>query len=350
MKFSHFESLLEKKIAPALSGVTPGVQLQVHQAGKKIADLSVGTVYPYYDLASLTKVIFTVQTFMRAFDEQKWNLKSKVRDFLGWFQHDTLIVDLLTHSSGLVWWMPLYEQIALQNTRLEKWSVLAETLRSLELQPQDKSVYSDVGFLTLGLILESMYDRSLDEVWLRTREIFYSATTLNFHIDNQTDTKKDLFAPTEICKWRGRLLQGEVHDENAWSLGGVSTHAGLFGSIDDLGWYAQQLRAQYLGLPMIHVKSKTQKMFATRARPEGAGDWALGFMMPTPETGSSGKYFSKNSIGHTGFTGTSIWYDPQTDLSVAILSNRVFLGRENKAFAKLRPEIHNWIIESLRRS
>jgi len=145
-------------------------------------------------------------------------------------------------------------------------------------------------------------------------------------------------------------MQGEVHDDNAWSLGGVSSHAGLFGSIDDLGWFGLFIRGQLQGISRTLIKQKTAQLFATRSLPLGRGDWALGYMMPTPGASSSGDYFSPYSIGHTGFTGTSFWYDPAQDMIVAILSNRVAFGREREVFKELRPKIHNWIVEGLRRA
>jgi CubicO group peptidase (beta-lactamase class C family) len=127
----------------------------------------------------------------------------------------------------------------------------------------------------------------------------------------------------------------------------VSTHAGLFGSIDDLACYGLQLRAQLRGLAGARVSQATAQLFAQRAIAREVGDWALGFMMPSPQGASCGRYFSPESIGHTGFTGTSIWYDPTRDLLVTILSNRVFSGRENKGFLTLRPQMHDWVVESL---
>src|SRR5262249_6059003 len=99
------------------------------------------------------------------------------------------------------------------------------------------------------------------------------------------------YAPTERCPWRGRLVQGEVHDENAWALGGLSSHAGLFGSIDDVSWYGLFLRSQLMGISKTFLKSRTVKVFTNRARSLGKGDWALGFMMPTPGSSSCGDYF-----------------------------------------------------------
>ena len=119
---------------------------------------------------------------------------------------------------------------------------------------------------------------------------------------------------------------------------------------DDLGWHALNIRSQLLGIARYEVKQKTAQLFAKRAVEEGKGDWALGFMMPTPGQASCGHYFDLSSIGHTGFTGTSTWYDPKMDLAVCILSNRLVYGRENNRFKDLRPKIHNWLVEGLRKS
>lgn len=347
---SSFEKNLTKSIEGRLSEAAPGVQVQVHHAGKKVCDISVGTTFPYYDMASLTKIIFTVQAMMRAFDEKKWNLKSKVSEFCPWIADQELLVrDLLSHSAGFVWWLPLYEKLDLNTSRINRWTETARILRDLKLEKQDSSVYSDIGFIVLGHVLESMYALPLVNIWEKLKEEFYPGSTFDFNVDNIPKKNLKFYAPTERSQWRGKTMQGEVHDDNTWAMGGISTHAGLFGSIDDLGWFGLFLRSQLKGVSKTAVKQKTALTFASRARPSGKGDWALGYMIPTKGSSSSGKYFSTNSIGHTGFTGTSLWYDPVQDLSVAIVSNRVFLGRDKKEFAQLRPDIHNWIVEGIRR-
>lgn len=350
MKLNRIEQTLLEKIEPALAGAAPGVVVQVYAKGQKKVDLQVGTTFAYYDLASLTKMIFTVQAMMLAYDRGLWTLNDKVKEKLPWFSHDNVMIrDLLSHSSGLVWWLPFFEKIDMQTSELNRWTESARIIRDLRLEDNAVSVYSDVGFITLGHLLETMFDRPLIETWNEVKERFYPKSTLNFHPHNQPVFRQTLYAPTERSEWRKKTIQGEVHDDNSWSFGGVSTHAGLFGSIDDLSSAGLFIRGQLQGLAKTQVKQKTAKRFATRARPEGKGDWALGYMMPTPGNASCGSMFSTNSIGHTGFTGTSFWYDPQDDLFVSILSNRVFLGRDNKAFAQLRPKIHNWIMEAIRR-
>ncbi len=351
VSLSIFEKTLIQKIEDKLPGAAPGVQLQVYQAGRKVGDISVGETYPYYDLASLTKTIFTVQGMIWAFAQEKWNLKTTVQSILHWFPSEkTLVRDLLTHSSGLDWWQPFFESLKVEDSRVHRWTEVQRKIRGLELKPNDVSVYSDVGFILLGCILESLFDKPLIDVWKLVKEEFYPRSGFDFHVDNKPANKEKFYAPTERCDWRGKLLQGEVHDDNTWALGGVSSHAGLFSSIDDVSWYLLFLRSQLKGISRTKVPQKIMKTFTTRARPAGKGDWALGFMMPTPGASSAGNYFSQYSIGHTGFTGTSFWYDPVQDLGVVLLSNRTLLGRENKEFVKLRPMIHNWVIEGLKRS
>jgi CubicO group peptidase (beta-lactamase class C family) len=345
------EKTIIQKLEEGIRDKAPGVMVRAYQGGKIVCDVSVGHTYAYYDLASLTKIIFTVQGMMWAFEMGKWNLESKVSEILPWFQHkEVRIRDLLTHTSGLIWWMPFYQEINMNLSRDERRLQLRDMIQSLKLQEHEQSVYSDVGFLTLGFVLEKLFDKPLLDIWKEIKEKFYAGTTLEFHADNQFTNRVSLYAPTEECPWRKKLIQGEVHDENAWALGGVSTHAGLFGSIDDVSWYALQMRSQLLGIARYSIRQKTAQLFAKRALPEGKGDWALGYMMPTPGSASCGHFFSLDSVGHTGFTGTSIWYDPKMDMAVCILSNRVLYGRDNKAFSKLRPEIHNWIIEAYRKS
>ncbi|MBL7669252.1 MAG: serine hydrolase [Bdellovibrionaceae bacterium] len=351
MKHSVLEKTLTAQIEARLRDVTPGVLVRAYQAGRLVCNISVGETYAYYDLSSLTKIIFSAQAMMLSFDEKKWTLDTRVQEILPWFKHkQVLIQDLLTHSSGLPWWMPFYKELDLTQGWQSRREALRIRIENLGVEPQPVSVYSDVGLIVVGFILEKFFEKNLLEIWNDIKLKFYNGTTLEFHPRNETSHRLGLFAPTEECPWRGKLIQGEVHDENCWAFGGVSTHSGLFGSIDDLGWYSLLLRSQLMGIAKLQIKIKTAQIFAKRARPNGMGDWALGFMLPTPGAASCGGYFALNSIGHTGFTGTSVWYDPKADLSVCILSNRLVYGRENKGFLQLRPDIHSWIVEALKKS
>jgi CubicO group peptidase (beta-lactamase class C family) len=348
MTRSSPEKELALRVTSAISDVTPGVVLRAYLGDEMVRDLRVGDTQRYYDLASLTKIVFTQQALMQAYDQGLWHLASTVGDALPDFNHPEIrITELLTHTSGIEWWRPFYETVdpSLDWQQRRQW--LYSQLQTAPCVRTGKAVYSDLGYMLLGFVLEAWSRKNLLQIWQGLKAGTYPNSSLAFHLDNLSPQPLAQYAPTELCPWRHKRLQGEVHDDNTWSLGGVSTHAGLFGSIDDLACYGLQLRAQLRGLAGARVSQATAQLFAQRAIAREVGDWALGFMMPSPQGASCGRYFSPESIGHTGFTGTSIWYDPTRDLLVTILSNRVFSGRENKGFLTLRPQMHDWVVESL---
>jgi len=350
VKYSSQEAKIAEKLKNSIVDVTPGVSVRAYHLGRLVCDVSVGHTYPYYDLASLTKVIFTQQAIMEAFDKGLWNFETQVRDLLPDFKPQILIKDLLTHTSGLEWWRPFYQSVPLELSWPEKRRWLYQEINNSVVKKSGQAVYSDLGFMLLGFVLEKIHQQDLLSIWQSVKERYYPSTSFDFHVNNKTDKSQDLFAPTEDCPWRQRIMRAEVHDENTWSLGGVSTHAGLFGSIEDVSAFGLNVRSQLQGIARYSIRQKTAQLFATRAIPAESGDWALGYMMPSVEGASCGPHFSVLSIGHTGFTGTSFWYDPRHDLLVLVLSNRVHYGRENRAFVGLRPQIHSWIYESLRRT
>ncbi len=351
MKYTSQENKLIDKIKEAIHDVTPGVTARAYYMGRLVCDISVGQTYPYYDLASMTKVIFTQQAMMEAFDQGRWHLETKVKDILPDFKHEgVLIAELLTHTSGLEWWLPFYQTIEVEKTWQQKRSWIYDQINNSKINKTDKAVYSDLNAILLGFILEKLNEKNIYDVWLALKEKYYPATTLDFHLENKTKLPLQQFAPTEDCAWRKRIMRGEVHDENTFSFGGISTHSGLFGSIEDVSAFGLTVRSQLQGIARYSVRQKTAQLFATRALPVEVGDWAMGYMMPSNENPSCGPHFSVLSIGHTGFTGTSFWYDPRNDLLVLILSNRVHYGRDNQGFKALRPKIHSWIFETLKRT
>jgi serine-type D-Ala-D-Ala carboxypeptidase len=345
---ASLENKLALQLEAAIGNVTPGVVLRAHSGGKVVCDVQVGDARRYYDFASLTKIVFTQQALMQAYDRGAWTLQSTVGDFLPDFSRPQIrLTELLTHTSGLEWWMPFYESIDMALPWQVRRQWLYRQLQAAPCRPTGTAVYTDLGFMLLGFVLEALHGKDLLAVWQDLRDSTYPGSSLAMHVDNQPVHPVEAYAPTELCPWRKKRLQGEVHDDNTWSFGGISTHAGLFGSIDDLAGYGLALRAQMRGLPGARVRAPTAELFTRRAIPREAGDWALGFMLPAIQGASCGSHFSPLSVGHTGFTGTSLWYDPERDLLVSMLSNRVHGGRENKAFLSLRPQIHDWIVEGL---
>lgn len=340
------ENLIRDNVVPL---ATEGVRIRVRKQGQLKADVRVGKTYRYYDLASLTKIIFTNTALMNLHQHEQLKLNENLGSTLFWYKYRNIIVqNLLNHSAGLTWWKPIYQYLQkfsknpTQPNKNVVWEELKEILNSERPNRPGKSVYSDLDYFLLGYLLEQKYQKPLLNIWMELQKDFKLSPDLHFNALNKPKFKRALYAPTERCPWRKKVLRGEVHDDNTWALGGVSSHAGLFGSIDGVDQWLQTLRASYLGKGPL--RKSTVEKFWKRSISSNKGDWALGYMMPSQKS-SSGKYFSKLSVGHTGFTGTSVWYDPKQDFSVIILSNRVHPTRANIEFISKRPLIHDWCYE-----
>jgi CubicO group peptidase (beta-lactamase class C family) len=299
-----------------------------------------------FDLASLTKVIATTTLVMRALDEARLGLDDPVSTWLkewrGLDREGVHIRDLLTHSSGLPAYLPFFRDYA---GRPEFEHTIC-TL-PLEYAPRTQAIYSDLGFILLGFILEDAaaksaaalagaYDpaASLAGQFHRIAS-FVTAEPLAF---TPPRSWRPRVAPTEVDRWRGRLLVGEVHDENAWALGGAAGHAGLFGTAAAVGAFARAMMRTLAGEAVL-AKPETAKLFITRSNVPGSSR-ALGWDTMLP-TSSCGTRLSKSAIGHTGFTGTSLWIDWERDFYVVLLSNRVHPTRENELIRQLRPRFHD---------
>ncbi len=341
-------------ISDELKGVSQGVVIRAYHKGRIAVDDSIGKTYEQYDLASLTKLIFTTTTLMSAVGQGRVTVEKSLADIggLSWFPYqDITLRQLLTHTSGLPWWLPFYdpdeEKQQNQKSREELKNFLGRVIR--DETNSRRAVYSDVGFWVLGFVLEQIYQKSLLDVWCETKNDF-SLENVDFHVDNNFTESIDCYAPTQIKKNRGGVIQGVVDDDNCWAMGGVSTHAGLFGSIDGVGRWVECVRSRYLNQERViegKIDHKIIKEFTRRQLSESIGDWGLGFMKPTVGNSSCGDGFSEESFGHTGFTGTSIWFDPEKDVQVIILSNRVHPLSEPNNFKSLRPKIHNWVMSYL---
>jgi len=196
-------------------------------------------------------------------------------------------------------------------------------------------VYSDVGFILLGLTIERLTDKPLDQAM---KSLVIKPLDLTIRYGPITGN----VAPTEFCAWRQRRIVGEVHDENSATLHGVAGHAGLFGTATD----AAALGQLYLNKGGGFISSRLAQN-ATRTHIEDRG---LGWMMRSPEGSSSGRFFNAASFGHTGFVGTSLWIDPQRELVCALLTNNVFFGRDQlhrDDLTRFRPLFHDTVIAAL---
>ncbi len=306
-----------------------------------------------YDLASLTKVVATTTAAMILHGRGALELDRPVAFYLTDFTEpngttpdllraaraDVTVRDLLAHTSGL----PAYERFFLRARR--KSHVRSEALAlPLEASPGERTLYSDVGFILLGTIIEQVSMKSLDA--------FYEAeitAPLKMHdtLFNPSSALWDRIAPTEEdMEFRKRLIRGEVHDENAWVMGGVAGHAGLFGTAADLARFCSMMLAGGKAGEKQILKSETIRDF-TKPWPaaEGAAR-GLGWDKPN-QPASCGCYFSASSYGHLGFSGTSIWVDPEKELFVILLTNRVHPSRTNDAIRSIRPALHDAIVKGL---
>jgi len=356
-----------QKMGDLWQSSTPGLRIQAHAKGKKILDVGCGQTYEFYDWASVTKIVFTTTALMWKHDQGILGINDPVSRWVPWFpeKNPWRIRDLLSHSAGMTWWYPFYKQVikkTIARTSPEQaWEIFQGILKrrvlaDLRKRPRGesprhppKTVYSDLDFFLLGIALESLSGTTLGTVWGEQRERLGLKST-DFHRGNRSTLhphKK--CAPTEKdLLWRKKTLQGEVHDQNTWSLKGIAPHAGLFGPIDDLSLWGLRLRDAMRGEDSQHFPSaRSVKLFTRRSLPRSRGDWGLGFMLPSKVGASCGKFFSAQSVGHTGFTGTSLWYDPKRDLLVTILSNRIHPSVDNITIRELRPRVHTWIAESL---
>jgi CubicO group peptidase (beta-lactamase class C family) len=359
---SGLENLFLFKLGDEWNDATEGFCIQSFHRGKKIVDIEIGKTYHYYDWASLTKIVFTTTALMRALDEKKYSLRDRVSNWIEWFPHEhpAKIKDLMAHDAGMHWWHPFYKKLntrtSIDDSPEEAWSLFQDVLRSQVLRDikkngvqvsKIKSVYSDLDFFLLGAALGAIEGQTLYATWSKLKDRMGLDDT-DFNRGNKPLHARKFYAPTENDPLRGGTLQGEVHDENTWALKGVAPHAGLFGSIGDLSHFGLLLRKAMRGEKNSAFPSPaTVKKFTTRSIPRSRGDWGLGFVMPSKEKSTAGPLFSMKSVGHTGFTGTSIWYDPVKDLLVTILSNRVHPSRKNTKFQTLRPLLHTWIAEEL---
>jgi len=294
-----------------------------------------------YDLASLTKVVVTTTVAMILVDEGRLDLGKPVSAFLPRFRgkdkDKVTVLNLLTHSSGLDAVAPLYKDTKGKQAFVERVEAM-----DLVFPPGSKSVYSDLGLILLGEILERVAGEPLDS--FAQKRILDPLGMKDTRYRPGPELLPRI-APTERDPWRGRLLRGEVHDENAFAMGGVAPHAGLFGTAGDLARFAQMMLN---GGVLEHHRIVSREVVEQFTRPAGVPDSsrALGWDTPSPNS-SAGDRLSPRSFGHTGFTGTSLWIDPERKLFVILLTNRVHPTRENKAITGVRRAVADAVVDAL---
>lgn len=271
-----------------------------------------------YDVASLSKVVGTTTAIMILYDEKKIGLDDPVVNYISTFgggdKDRVTIRQLLTHTSGLPAGRDIWR---IAQTPLEARALVLNT--NLEGRPGAQYIYSDLGADVLGLIVEVVAGEPLDK--FLTRRVF-EPLGMNETFYRPNDSLRYRIAPTEVTPPRGYPLRGEVHDENAYALGGVAGHAGLFSTAADLSVFAQMMLngGEYNGVQII--TKPTVDLFTSRS----FGHRALGWDTAEGDYGS-GRYLGETAYGHTGFTGTSMWIDPEREMFVILLTNRVHAAR-----------------------
>lgn len=274
-----------------------------------------------YDLASLTKVVGTTTAAMVLFDQGRLDLEAPVSTYLpafsGGWKDSVTVRHLLTHRSGLPAGRDLWR---VARTPDEARAAVLST--NLECKPGQCYIYSDLGADVLGFVIEAIAGESLD-VFLHDK--VFEPLGMNDTFFRPADSLTYRIAPTEIAPPRGYPLKGEVHDENAYALGGVAGHAGLFSTAADLSIFAQMMLngGSYNGVRIL--SDTTVALFTHRA----AGTRALGWDTADGD-GGSGKFLDSRAYGHTGYTGTSIWIDPERQMFVLLLTNRVHAARARR--------------------
>ena len=347
-RFSHAFAILEEAVS---AQAFPGAAVAVTYRGEIVAleafgrftyDPESATVEPntIYDIASVTKVVATTTAAMILYDRGALNLDASIIDFFPEFatepgkQRVTLRM-LLAHSSGL----PAYEKLYKRAATREELIRLAVRI-PLAAPPLSRAEYSDIGFILLGEILARLAGGPLDTFC--AENIFQP-----LHMTSTSFCPREAWRPhipptIDDRDFRRRIIQGEVHDENASVMGGVSGHAGVFSNAGDLAQFGLcMLRG---GSPL--VKASTLELFTRRETVPQGTSRALGWDTPSSPS-QSGQHFSSRSFGHLGYTGTSIWCDPVRQLCVALLTNRVWPDCSSQAIKYVRPKFHDAVVTAL---
>jgi CubicO group peptidase (beta-lactamase class C family) len=333
--------------------VTPGAVVAVTQQEKLIAWKAFGRftydddspgVQPQtvFDLASVTKAVATTTMAMLLHERGKLDLKTKVRDYFRQFhdagKQDVTLGMLLSHCSGLAPYEKLYLRC---KTRDELIGAAAAS--PLVYPPGARSEYSDLGFILLGDILSRI--AAEDVAVFLAREVAAPLHMTSAQYSPEEKRRSEIPPTQDDREFRHRVVQGEVDDENASVMGGVAGHAGLFANAYDLALFADCLLRG--GAPIL--QPETVRLFTTRRSWPSGTSFALGWDTPS-QPSQSGSMLSANAFGHLGYTGTSLWIDPERRLSITLLTNRTWPQRQSQAIKQLRPAVHDAVVEALRRN
>ncbi|MBU1916693.1 beta-lactamase family protein [bacterium] len=326
-------------------------ELIVSQNGNTVFHEYVGQQHKmprYFDLASLTKPLCTALVTLKLYQDGKISFTQKISDFFPTsIQPEKTIASLLNHTSGFVDWQPFYKTHInkTHNREIVTQDILEQLLNDKGLINPTGVCYSDLGFILLGFILEKITNTKLNILFQNLiakplklqKELLFS--------DNKQNN--NFFVPSAHCPYRKHTLRGDVMDLNATVLDGIAGHAGLFGTAEGINFLLIELRKALQGKSSLFEKQKTEEFLLPNPnRSHAQRYFTLGFDTPTKDISQSGTLFSKNSIGHLGFTGTSFWWDLDNDFWVILLTNR-HLGDDKNKLKYFRPQLHDFIINNL---
>jgi CubicO group peptidase (beta-lactamase class C family) len=301
-----------------------------------------------FDLASLTKPLATTLAVMKLIQRSSLTLNQNLGSILPPFKNTDKekirIEQLLYHNSGLPDYRPYYKMMQDLKPGQRK-DALRELLvkEPLVHPPGRQVVYSDLGFMVLCWVVETASEIRLDHFVLENIYLPLNLKSL-FFVPVDKNPPQVSFAATERCPWRGILLEGVVHDDNAYSAGGIEGHAGLFGTAKDVFNLLLELSASYRGEAAKKLfDSDLTRRFLHRNKRTGR---ALGFDTPSSVDSSCGRFFSKKTVGHLGFTGTSFWMDLDRNMMVILFTNRIHPSRDNNRIKIFRPILHDAVMEN----
>ncbi len=364
----HNQGIVDALNAAVADRVVPGMVLGVRNgntnrfmlvAGMRTQIPSPEPMSPdtVFDLASLTKVLATTTLSMRLAERRVLELDRPLADYSA----DLYTGDigrltprfLLAHCAGLPASYVFYRtwDPYAPDPEVQRQSALRHRFRATKLvhEPGRTTLYSDIGLILLGDLIEHVCQARLDHVFnAEVAQPLELADTFFRHLDDPLEQARRpaaAFAATEQCAWRGTLMRGWVHDENAYLLRGVAGHAGLFATLTDVMQVAEALMNAYHG-EGHYLQADTVHEFVDGPELVPGSNRVLGWSKATPEA-SCGRHFSTDAFGHTGFTGTSVWIDPGPRRVVVLLSNRIHPTRDNTAFVRFRPGLHDLVVHSL---
>lgn len=375
-----FEAVIELCEKGVREGVFPGATLLVGRRGEVVLKRAFGTkslrttkfpepaaveVETVFDLAGLTSIVVTTTLIMKLVESGKLRLEDRVSRYIQGFsvlgKSSITVRQVLGHCAGLPAWVPFFEELMEAQSGARRGIVTSRGARDhiynsinrmeLKYEPGTKQIYSDVGMILMGQLVELLTGLSLDKA--SQRYIFQPLGLKSTSYVDLSMIKRrgihpvtDLIAPTEECPWRKRVLCGEVHDDNAWVMGGIAGHSGLFSTVPELHVFTNELLRSWRGRSSF-VRKDVLDLF-WRGPDEFPEGWRYGWDSPGKENGMLEAGLSARAIGQNGFTGCSVWLEPEEGLEIILMTNRVHPSRANKKILTFRPELYGMVIKALK--